>query len=397
MDCIVRSSRACIICAIIVCALTGCATQPALLAHDGHPTRAALDVSISLGRDYLVNSQLPAGNFVYEYDLVGGRLNSPDSPVRQAGALWGVALLHLESPSDKTRRAVVRGIQFFEHNSKTTPDGLRYVTYPGRHTGQTGVVSLTALALIEFLRAEPAFADRARYVRLLDSYLDFLHKSQLRPDGRMAACFQHRDGRGFGDPVGYYDGETLLAFVKAAKYLHRKELKPDIMRMAEAMYQSNIVRAREEEPDSDLTKSFYQWSSMAYHELFTSGWPRTKVYGKRTVELAHWMLDTHRVLARSRNTAYAFEGLASAYDCARILGDVQSMNKLRDAIRRGLGKLMTWQVGHPLANDFLRRHPTSDPLALGGVLNSAAHPLLRIDVGQHQTHAMILTRRLVYE
>jgi hypothetical protein len=55
-------------------------------------------------------------------------------------------------------------------------------------------------------------------------------------------------------------------------------------------------------------------------------------------------------------------------------------------------------VGGPLAaeNPYLAAHPTDDPLAVGGVMNAASEPPLRIDVAQHQMHAVILALQHVY-
>ena len=40
---------------------------------------------------------------------------------------------------------------------------------------------------------------------------------------------------------------------------------------------------------------------------------------------------------------------------------------------------------------------TDDPKAIGGVMNSKSYPKLRIDVTQHQMHAVILARRFIYK
>jgi hypothetical protein len=79
-------------------------------------------------------------------------------------------------------------------------------------------------------------------------------------------------------------------------------------------------------------------------------------------------------------------------------------------IDRSFYKLTSWQIGGPLveANPFLVENKTDDPVALGGIMNSAkAYPdkppekgdtrhELRIDVTQHQMHAVTLALRHVY-
>ena len=68
------------------------------------------------------------------------------------------------------------------------------------------------------------------------------------------------------------------------------------------------------------------------------------------------------------------------------------------AIDTGLYKLTSWQVGGPLQhrNKYLLAHRTRDPLAVGGIMNHCRQAPLRIDVTQHQMHAVILALKYVY-
>ena len=70
------------------------------------------------------------------------------------------------------------------------------------------------------------------------------------------------------------------------------------------------------------------------------------------------------------------------------------MAKLGCVIEEGLSKLMSWQVGSPLANSVIAARPTNDPRAIGGVQNHHREPGLRIDVTQHELHALLLAREL---
>ena len=65
-------------------------------------------------------------------------------------------------------------------------------------------------------------------------------------------------------------------------------------------------------------------------------------------------------------------------------------------IEKGLERLTSWQVGSPIANEYISKFPTDDPLAIGGIQNSRSEPLLRIDVAQHQMHAVMLARRFYF-
>ena len=157
----------------------------------------------------------------------------------------------------------------------------------------------------------------------------------------------------------------------------------------------NVDEALSQEPDSDVTKGYYQWSSMAFYELATSDFPETQRYGDTVLRLADWMIDDHHVLIRTRNTGYAFEGLIHAYARAKQRGDSARQAKYGCVIDLGLEHLMSWQVGGPNPNRYTAA-PTKDPRAIGGIQNAAFEPALRIDVTQHQMHATLLARQYVY-
>ncbi|NJM93802.1 MAG: hypothetical protein HC842_03295, partial [Cytophagales bacterium] len=142
-------------------------------------------------------------------------------------------------------------------------------------------------------------------------------------------------------------------------------------------------------------KAFIQWGSMAYYELEQSG--GCEACAERLVTMAHWMIDNHYTLWRTRNTAYAYEGLLSAYQAAQEQGWEKEQHYIGSVIDKGLSKLISWQVGGPLPNGYLRAHPTDDPLAVGGVMNARNDPDLRIDVAQHQLHALLLALQYYFE
>ena len=55
-------------------------------------TRTILDRSLRAGTSYLLHNQKKEGNFYYQYDFLKKKYSKGDSEVRQAGALWGLAL-----------------------------------------------------------------------------------------------------------------------------------------------------------------------------------------------------------------------------------------------------------------------------------------------------------------
>ena len=133
-------------------------------------------------------------------------------------------------------------------------------------------------------------------------------------------------------------------------------------------------------------------------EYYQSGWLEAEMFGDFVLMLYHWMIHTHGILQRSKNTGYAFEGIISAYEIAKDRKDQDMLQRLEAVIDQGLHKLCTWQVGGPLAqeNPFLVKHPTTEKIAVGGIMGSAYGADLRIDTTQHQMHALIMALTTVY-
>jgi UDP-N-acetylmuramoyl-tripeptide--D-alanyl-D-alanine ligase len=356
-------------------------------------TAKALDRSLSLGTRFLLANQKKAGNFEYELDWKTGEYTDDDSPVRQAGATWGLALIHQDlhrrgEPRKKVAKALSRALDFFDQHSVSV-GGRRFIRYPDTDAGRLGTVALVSLALVDLLRVAPNEELRKR----LDEHIAFL-LSARHAKGRFHASYRHRTGKPVGAPSPYFDGEALLALVKAAKYLGKSELSGLVRAEAEAGFAANVKAALEDDPDSSTTKGYYQWASMAYFELAT--WKKPGVHGERLMDLADWMIDVHRTLKRTRNTGYAYEGIIPAYAIAKATGATERAKKLRCTIDRGLSKLTSWQVGHPMANGYIRARNEHDARAIGGVQNHRKESRLRIDVTQHQMHAVILARRHVW-
>jgi UDP-N-acetylmuramoyl-tripeptide--D-alanyl-D-alanine ligase len=356
-------------------------------------TRPVLDESLALGTRFLLAHQKPQGNFDYEYDWRSHTLSDDDNEVRQAGALWGLSLLYQDRPSPQLAAGIERGLDFFAGLSSLVK-GARCVAYPGSDTGGMGTVALVALAHVDYLRAASALTAERRSTleKQLREYLKMLERG-VHPSGLWYGRYSPKTCKAQGEPSPYSDGEALLALVKAAKYLGYRELLPTIMASAAAGKQLNIDDALAANADSDTTKGYYQWSSMAFYELATSDFPDTRAYGDVVLRLADWMIDEHQVLTRLRNTGYAFEGITYAYALAKQRGDSRK-EKLACVIDVGLQRLIGWQVGGPLSTRFTSDR--TDPKGVGGVQNDVYAPGLRIDVTQHQMHATLLARRFVY-
>jgi UDP-N-acetylmuramoyl-tripeptide--D-alanyl-D-alanine ligase len=133
-------------------------------------------------------------------------------------------------------------------------------------------------------------------------------------------------------------------------------------------------------------------------EYYQSGWKNAATFGDFVLLLSHWVIHTHEILLRTKNTGYAFEGIISAYEIAKHRQDEATLRRLEAVIDQGLHKLCTWQVGGPLAheNPYLVKNPTSEKIAVGGIMGASNEADLRIDTTQHQMHALIMALTTVY-
>lgn len=359
---------------------------------------------------------------------------------------------------------------------------MRYVTYLDAELNDQGTQALLCLALVDFLRGlgSPVQAVRAgltgddveEYRELLDEFLPFMvtQHSALsndrfaswdelvaagtraidsgiwygdRPKGSeqtadlqmekwwdenifTEGAFHSRFnllGERIGKPSPYYDGESLLAVVKASKYLGPAYamLWPLAAGTASSLHEIHVVEALSEDEDSDDTKGVYQWLSMSLFELstvtFGSGRKgrfdlpkalqrlyQVEQFGSWLTDLAVWMVDVHKTLRKGKNTGYAYEGIVPAFTWSAHMirvkkseqinqKAIETARKLHCTINKGMSKLLSWQVGMGAEQGDDK---WDGKTGLGGVQNSKDESGLRIDVTQHQMHATILTRRYVF-
>ena len=114
---------------------------PQSLKHKNNDklTEPLLTESLQLGCDYIAANQKKHGNFNYQYDFVTKEMDANDSPVRQAGALWGMTLCFQSQPENTVyKKAVEKGILFFQRHLADGPvPGSRMVQYPNFDDSQT--------------------------------------------------------------------------------------------------------------------------------------------------------------------------------------------------------------------------------------------------------------------
>jgi len=349
-----------------------------------------LEACITLCRRHLVGLQTAEGNFRYAYDWERNAFTEDDNAVRQAGTLWGLANLHRLRPDHELYEACRRGLAFYDRNCGTTANGGRFSTYPEGDVGHTGSTALVALALIELLRASPDLdpGDRAHWTGLLDEHLLFLLHHQ-QPDGSWPSRYDPATGSGYGTPSPYADGEALLALARAARHLGVNGLRDAIERGAAGAYRRHVLLALRRNFRARATSGYYQWGTMAMYEIIRAGWSDGEDYAGIIDYLADWMCGIRQLATGRNNPAAALEGLIHAYDLARAGNSSGRAAGYRDTITKCLRRMMSLQVGHPRAGEYLRGAPQSAP-ALGGCQHWPDNATLRIDFTQHQLHATLL-------
>lgn len=361
-----------------------------------------LNLGIRLVSEFLVRSQQPAGNFRYEYDWLSHSENNDVSPVRQAGTLWGLSLLHVDDAKLGLMPNIRKGLQYFKKNSVEFPGGVRMMAYPGQKNQKIGSVALLALSHIEVLRRPEALESAAEKQELKAHLAGYLRAilGALNSKHRFHRSYHGDTGKHYGPTTPFYDGECLLALVKAAKYLGHDYLWPHIKKAAEAGWREIIMHGKR----ITTGEGYYHWAAMAWYELMgTHDHPEFAKYGHRLLLYTDHVLDRRLVLNRSI-AAHNFEGLIPGYVTAVHQGDPKMEKRLACVIRKGMQPLHSLQVGHPKAYGLGGPNATAgqvglheDERAQGGVQFTRNATALRIDTAQHHLHALLLARRLVQQ
>jgi len=368
-------------------------------------TRRVLKKSYKLSNKYIINNQRPEGNFNYEYDFVSDKLTEEDNQTRQAGAVWALALMYGYEQNDITKKALDKGLQFFIDNTiKGSREGELVISYPGDDISILNTVAIISLTIIDYLildekgiiKLESEYKQKLN--KYLDGYLNHLKSSRLA--SKHFSSYYDIKNKTYTDKFyPYGDGQTLLVFIKAAKYLGRTELIPIVEESSIVMAKHYTYDQWVTDYDSPKTKGFFQWSCMAFWEYQDAGWKDSEFYKQYVVSLAWWMINVHKTLFRKANTAYVYEGIIPALLIARKEKRKDIASDLEYTIDRALYKLTTWQVGGPLKSEnfFLLNNPYKNNNAVGGILNYKDRPVLRIDVTQHQMHSVLMALRYVYK
>lgn len=364
-------------------------------------TRQIIVQSIEAARAYYLNQQKSTGNFTYALDLSTGDVFEDDNAVRQAGAIWGLVCLNRDRFNEPTRRAVLMGLDFFAKQVRTLPTGEAAAVYGDDDTISTGMIALYCLSIIDFIVGQEKFLPEdvlQRFRLQLDVHLRYLRSMEM-PDGSWARVYDVPTG--FREPVAspYYDGECLLAYCKAARYLGKTELIPRINAALPKLIERYTIACWQPGGDRELSKGFYQWGCMAFNEYQEAGWePHADLARHSALALSWWLIYENQLAARQGNTSYAIEGLVATWNCAKAMNDQVAMATIRRTCEDIMGNLVSCQYGGPLMklNPYLSSLEKVPPKAFGGITTAKNSPIVRIDTVQHQVHAMLMMLKTFY-
>jgi UDP-N-acetylmuramoyl-tripeptide--D-alanyl-D-alanine ligase len=364
-------------------------------------TRPMLHDTLKRVHGYLLANQRPLGNFHARYDFVK-RSAGRDDPVAQAYATWALAMLHRNRDDDKAKGALDKALRFFVDRTEQGPaDGTLVFRYPGANTCDTQAVALVGLAIIEYLLTEKDELEatfRQQLGQTLKGFISHLERMRLE-SGRFASSWSLQKSASHEDATPAADGAALLCLTRAARHLGFERLVPQIQAHSLSLAHHYTVGEWGTDPDSEATRDFFPWSSQAFREYLEAGWDDRGPIRDYLEATSWWMVRTHRVIDRERNTAYALEGLVSVYALTKGRSGHENISaELFATIDKLLFRLTSWQVEGPLVSEsnFLLTHRTKDPRASGGILAAEEDPMLRVDVATRHAHAVILALKDVY-
>ena len=355
--------------------------------------RETLIKSLDAACKYYLAQQRKDGNFIYALDIATGDTASDDNQVRQAGALWGLVRLHQVFPTDDTRKAIIKGMDFFSKNTRQLDSGETVFVYPGDNTVKTGTIALLVLAILDF-QNDPALEEtlKQHYHRLLFSYIAFLRSMEMK-DGSWSRGLELAINFRDPDASPYYDGETLLAYMKAARLLKRKDILFRINDALPKLIQKYTVACWNDSKNDDLTRGFFQWGVMACDQYVTAGWtPHAELAADAAIALAFWQIFSNQLESRKGNTAYAVEGLASAIHISQLTHRQDAFDAIAPVASRTIARLTLCQFQGPLSDLNPHFAALKNPVnaASGGITDTPNSTIVRIDYVQHQVNAILL-------
>ncbi len=362
-------------------------------------TPERIDEAIHQTAAHLLYRQLPEGLFAYEY--LPGRdryINQDRNWVRQAGAMWAVALYASATGDEEARRCSDRAIEVMRGMLRPRPgfDRTLFVATPDglNKLGATALFGLTILDAPEpdrFLEIATAVGDACRTLQ--------------NPSGRFtvhfAAVAETRESQ------EYSPGEALLLIARLYDRF-RDERWREALDRALPFYQRYYRES--------AGPAFLPWQMQAYGRAART--TAMKRYAEFVFDMADRLIASQLradaaasrpsseaqslrlhdggfdVYARGRTgiaTAAYVEGMNEALRTARAFGDQTRADRYAEAVRRALRFVLQLQF-KPEEGYYIR----SPKDAVNGFRSNPADGTMRIDNAQHALAAMLGARSLLW-
>lgn len=353
---------------------------------------------LEAAREYFIRHQLPPGNFQCEYDMNNRVRLEEDDQVRQAAALWGLALLCKARPTAQTLNALVRGITFFQKNTREAPGGGFAPNYGEDPEVKTAAVAFLCLAITDFLSAQDDVVTpegRVLYQATLAYYLNWLQRMEMN-NGAWAEKYILLTHQRDDTAQAFCDSVCLLAYCRAARLPAYQALIPRIEAATVKLVATYTGNGWQEACDQALTRQFAPLGATALAEIAAAGWKPAEFAGNACQALAWWMLLDYEALAHERSPAGSAEVLLAALQVSRLRKQPQDQ-ALVAAAQTLMTRALSCQVNGPLGarNELLQRLKPPKFLT-GGVMTSADSGHLRIDMLQPVVHGLTLLLDLYF-
>ena len=230
----------------------------------------------------------------------------------------------------------------------------------------------------------------------LSEYLSFLRSLRME-NGQFFSRFQHKNGSGVEIPL-------LISMEKRFSPSQKRQniwttqnvfptlwilLKPCIHRMSPLLFRKTKTATPQKDFINGEVWHFTKFSQQNGKEA-----------NRMPNELLKWHIGWSTRIKFYKNSKYSVCPRGN-YFCVWTgisYERYQSTRIFSECYWDRTSKLTSWQVGNSLENSYLKANvDTTDQKAIGGIMNSKDEPTLRIDVTQHQMHAVLLYEKFPLE
>ncbi len=322
------------------------------------------------------------GFFVYE-QYPDGSVGGGNNDIRQ---LLASRILAQNAHTDEAMRTLhEENLEAIFREWWKTEGGIGYV-----FVDEKSKLGANAM-LLRVLVASPFFETYREEARMLVESMRTLQGS----DGSFKAWFKEPSYT-YDEPylLTFYSGEAILALLEYAEKTGDTGTYASAER-AQDFYMTEYV----EDIEENYYPAYVPWHTLALAEFYKK--TNDERYAAAVMVLNDKlleMLDTEEFIGRFYNSetsqygsphassdAVYTEGLASAYEVARLMGDAERETQYREALVRAWSNLESLQFETKWYSIFDDRGVTSE--MRGGVMTNACERVVRIDSTAHTVDA----------